>query len=302
MTPQARTTIDLPGIPKLKSGKVREVYDLGDLCLFVASDRISAFDCILPNGIPNKGQVLNLMSAFWFDRLGAIVPNHRVSTRIEDLPPAMQAHRDLLRGRTMLVRKARILPVECIVRGYLIGSGWKDYQASGTIGGMPLRAGYRLADRLDEPVFTPSTKAEVGHDENIDFDTAAALLGADLARQVRDASLALYREAAAYALARGIIIADTKFEFGTIDGKLHLVDEALTPDSSRFWPASEYQPGRNPPSYDKQFVRDYLESLDWDKKPPAPPLPAAVVDKTRAKYLEAFERLTGRSIETALAG
>ncbi len=302
MTPQAHTTIDLPGIPKLKSGKVREVYDLGDLCLFIASDRISAFDCILPNGIPNKGQVLNLMSAFWFDRLGAIVPNHRVSTRVEDLPPAMQAHRDLLRGRTMLVRKARILPVECIVRGYLIGSGWKDYQASGTIGGMPLRAGYRLADRLDEPVFTPSTKAEVGHDENIAFDTAAALLGADLARQVRDASLALYREAAAYALARGIIIADTKFEFGTIDGKLHLVDEALTPDSSRFWPASEYQPGRNPPSYDKQFVRDYLESLDWDKKPPAPPLPAEIVAKTRSKYLEAFERLTGRPLETALAG
>jgi phosphoribosylaminoimidazole-succinocarboxamide synthase len=278
------------------------VYDLGEMCLFIASDRISAFDCILPNGIPNKGQVLNLMSAFWFDRLGAIVPNHRISTRVEDLPPAMQAHRDLLRGRAMLVRKARILPVECIVRGYLIGSGWKDYQATGTIGGMPLRAGYRLADKLDEPVFTPSTKAEVGHDENINFDTAAALLGADLARQVRDASLALYKEAAAYALSRGIIIADTKFEFGTIDGNLHLVDEALTPDSSRFWPASEYRPGSNPPSYDKQFVRDYLESLDWDKKPPAPPLPAEVVERTRAKYLEAFQKLTGRTLEATLAG
>jgi phosphoribosylaminoimidazole-succinocarboxamide synthase len=202
----------------------------------------------------------------------------------------------------MLVRKAKILPVECIVRGYLVGSGWKDYKATGSVCGIPLRSGYRLADRLDEPLFTPSTKAEVGHDENISFDSMSELLGGDLAAQVSDAALALYREAAAYALDRGIIIADTKFEFGMIDGRLHLVDEALTPDSSRFWPADEYAPGSNPPSFDKQFVRDYLESLDWDKTPPAPPLPDEVIARTRAKYLEAFERIVGRPLAGASAG
>lgn len=299
---KARTTLDLPGFDKIKSGKVREVYDLGDACLFIASDRISAFDCILPTGIPDKGRVLNMMSDWWFDRLGDIVPNHRISTRIEDFPAALHEHRELLEGRAMLVRKAKILPVECIVRGYLVGSGWKDYKATGSVCGIPLRSGYRMADRLDEPLFTPSTKAEVGHDENISFDRMSELLGGDLAAQVSDAALALYREAAAYALARGIIIADTKFEFGMIDGRLHLVDEALTPDSSRFWPADEYAPGSNPPSFDKQFVRDYLESLDWDKTPPAPPLPDEVIARTRVKYLEAFERIVGRPLVGALAG
>jgi len=302
MPREAHVKIDLPGYTKLKSGKVREVYDLGDACMFIASDRISAFDCILPTGIPDKGRVLNLLSDWWFDRLGGIVPNHRISTRIDDLPPQMQTHRDLLDGRAMLVKKASILPVECIVRGYLIGSGWKDYKKSGSVCGIPLRPGYSLADRLDEPLFTPSTKAEVGHDENISFDRMSELLGAPLAAEVRNASLALYREAAAYALGRGIILADTKFEFGMIDGRLHLVDEALTPDSSRFWPASEYAPGSNPPSFDKQFVRDYLESLDWDKTPPAPPLPDDVVARTRAKYLEAFERIVGRPLEGAADG
>lgn len=299
---QAHTRIDLPDVPRVKSGKVREVYDLGDRYLFVATDRISAFDCILPTGIPDKGQVLNLMSGWWFRRLGGIVPHHCISTRFEDLPPGLQEYRSLLRGRTMLVRKAEVLPFECIVRGYLAGSGWKDYEATGAIGGTPLRPGYRLADRLDEPVFTPSTKAEARHDLNIDFAGVAAAVGADLAAQLRDASLALYREAAAYALTRGIIIADTKFEFGIADGRLVLVDEALTPDSSRFWPASEHQPGRTPPSFDKQYVRDYLETLDWDKRPPAPALPLEVVEKTRAKYLEAFERLTGETLGAAVAG
>jgi phosphoribosylaminoimidazole-succinocarboxamide synthase len=301
MTPEAWTRIDLPGLPAPRTGKVREVFDLGDRCLFVASDRISAFDCVMPNGIPNKGQVLNMMSAWWFRRLASVAPNHMVSTRVADFPAELQAHAELLRGRAMIVRKAQVLPVECIVRGYLIGSGWKEYKASGTIGGTALRAGYRMADRLDSPLYTPSTKAETGHDENISFEQTEQIVGPELAAKLRDASLALYSAAAEYALGRGIIIADTKFEFGLVDGELTLVDEALTPDSSRFWPADQYAPGKNPPSYDKQFVRDYLECLDWDKTPPAPALPDNVVERTRAKYLEAFERLTGRTLEAALA-
>lgn len=297
---RAYTVIDIPELPRIKSGKVREVFDLGDHCLFVATDRISAFDCVLPTGIPNKGHVLNLMSAFWFQHLADIVPNHCVSVRFGDLPSSLQEYRGMLRGRTMIVKKARILPIECIVRGYLIGSGWKDYQATGTIGGMPLRPGYRLADRLDTPIFTPSTKAEVGHDENITFEQAANLVGADLAARVRDVSLELYRRAADWAAQRGIIIADTKFEFGMINGELHLVDEVLTPDSSRFWPADCYEPGRNPPSFDKQYVRDYLESISWNKAPPAPELPAEVVERTRSKYIEAFQRITGRSLSAAI--
>ncbi len=298
---RAFTSIDIPELKRIKRGKVREVFELGELYLFVASDRISAFDVVMPTGIPGKGQVLNLMSAWWFRRLSGIVPNHCVSTRLEDLPARLQEYRQVLLGRTMTVRKAQMLPVECIVRGYLIGSGWKDYQRDGTIGGTPLRAGYRLADRLDEPVFTPSTKAETGHDVNIRYEDVVAMVGEDLARQLRDVSLALYRESAAYALTRGIIIADTKFEFGLIDGRLHLVDEALTPDSSRFWPADQYEPGRNPPSFDKQYLRDYLETLDWNKQPPGPELPAEVVERTRAKYLEAFERLTGMTLAQALS-
>lgn len=299
MSQPALTRIDLPGIAKFKSGKVREVYDLGDQVLFIASDRISAFDCILPDGIPDKGAVLNRISAWWFQRLSGIVPNHMITTRPEEFPAVVRPYAEILRDRAMLVRKARLLPVECIVRGYLVGSGWKDYQATGTISGLPLRSGYRLADPLDEPLFTPSSKADVGHDENISFEEMGRRIGADLARKVRDASLALYTEAARDARGKGIIIADTKFEFGLIDGELTLVDEALTPDSSRFWPASEYKPGSNPPSFDKQFVRDYLETLDWDKTPPAPPLPAEVIARTREKYLEAFRLLTGNDLYPA---
>ncbi len=298
---RAYTSIDIPELPRVKSGKVREVFDLGDHCLFVATDRISAFDCVLPTGIPNKGHVLNLMSAFWFQHLADVVPNHCVSVRFGDLPAALQEYRGMLRGRTMIVKKAKILPIECIVRGYLIGSGWKDYQATGTIGGIPLRPGYRLADRLDEPLFTPSTKAEVGHDQNITYEQVADLIGAELARRVRDVSIELYRRAAVWAAERGIIIADTKFEFGLINGELHLVDEVLTPDSSRFWPADLYEPGRHPPSFDKQYVRDYLESLPWNKTPPAPELPAEVVERTRVKYIEAFQRITGQALSRAIA-
>ncbi len=300
--PDVVLQVDLPDVPKIRSGKVREVFDLGDRYLFVATDRISAFDCVLPNGIPNKGQVLNLISAWWFRRLEHIVPHHCLSVRVADLPVRLQEYRGVLRGRAMLVRKARVLPIECIVRGYLIGSGWKDYQATGSVCGIRLRPGYRLADQLDEPLFTPSTKAETGHDVNISFDEVVRIVGGELAERLRSTSLALYRAAASYALERGIIIADTKFEFGLMDdNQLCWVDEALTPDSSRFWPASEYRPGSNPPSFDKQYVRDYLEQLSWNKQPPAPPLPPDVVRRTQEKYLEAFERLTGMSLDQALA-
>ncbi len=293
----AATKIELPGIEKFKSGKVREVYDLGEHYLFVASDRISAFDCIMPNGIPNKGQVLNMISKFWFERTGDVVKNHMVSTDVADFPAKLQAHTELLKGRSMLVRKAELLPVECIVRGYLIGSGWKEYQKSGTIGGMPLRAGYAMAGKLDAPIFTPSTKADTGHDENISIDQMKAIVGETLGQKLIDISLKLYQTAADYALTRGIIIADTKFEFGMIGDELILIDEVLTPDSSRFWPADTYRPGSSPFSFDKQYVRDYLETLDWDKTPPAPALPAEIVKKTREKYLEAYRLLTGAELD-----
>jgi len=293
----AATTIDLPGIGKFKSGKVREVYDLGDQYLFVASDRISAFDCIMPNGIPNKGQVLNMISKFWFDRTGDVVKNHMISTDVADFPAELQEHAELLKGRSMLVKKAELLPVECIVRGYLIGSGWKEYQQSGTIGGMPLRPGYEMAGKLDEPIFTPSTKADEGHDENISTDQMKGIVGEELGQKLVDISLNLYKTAADYALTKGIIIADTKFEFGLVDGELILIDEVLTPDSSRFWPADTYKPGSSPFSFDKQFVRDYLETLDWDKTPPAPELPEEIVMKSREKYLEAYKLLTGEELE-----
>ena len=292
----AITTIDLPGIEKFKSGKVREVYDLGEHYLFVASDRISAFDCVMPNGIPDKGRVLNQISRFWFERTGGIVANHMVSTEIADFPETVQRHADLLEGRSMLVKKAELLPVECIVRGYLIGSGWKEYRKSGTIGGMPLRPGYEMAGKLDEPIFTPSTKADEGHDENISIGQMKGIVGEELGQKLIDTSLRLYKHAADYALERGIIIADTKFEFGLIDGELILIDEVLTPDSSRFWPAESYKPGSSPFSFDKQFVRDYLETLDWDKTPPAPALPEEIVRKTREKYLEAYSLLTGKQL------
>jgi phosphoribosylaminoimidazole-succinocarboxamide synthase len=292
----AAVKIELPGIEKFKSGKVREVYDLGDQYLFVASDRISAFDCVMPNGIPDKGRVLNMISKFWFNRTRNVVKNHMISTDVNDFPAELKQHAKLLEGRSMLVKKAELLPVECIVRGYLIGSGWKEYQKSGTIGGMKLRSGYEMAGKLDEPIFTPSTKADEGHDENISIDRMKEIIGEELGQKLIDISLELYKTAADYALTKGIIIADTKFEFGMIGDELILIDEVLTPDSSRFWPADTYKPGSSPFSFDKQYVRDYLETLDWDKTPPAPELPEEVIMKTREKYLEAYKLLTGEEL------
>lgn len=293
--------LELPGISKLKSGKIREIFDLGDAFLFVASDRISAFDCVMPNGIPRKGEVLTQISHFWFDQTEKLVPNHRLVKAGEsfNLPGLAGIPDDLkasLAKRAMIVKKAQPLAVECIVRGYLAGSGWKEYKKSHTVCGIPLPAGLLESAELPEPIFTPSTKADTGHDENISFDEAKKILGADIASQARDLSLKIYKFARDYARQRGIIIADTKFEFGLFEGKLILIDEVLTPDSSRFWPASEYAPGKGQSSFDKQFVRDYLEMLDWDKTPPAPALPLEVVAKTRAKYLEAYERLTGKQL------
>ncbi len=295
---QALTKIELPGVQALRSGKVREIYDAGENLLFIASDRISAFDCVMPNGIPQKGEVLNMVSKFWFERTTDIVPNHMLTTEVSEYPAPFNQYADQLAGRSMLVKKTEVFPVECIVRGYLIGSGWKEYQQSGTIGGMPLRPGYQQADQLDEPIFTPSTKAEQGlHDENISFDRAKEIIGEETAEKLKAISLALYKRAAEYALTKGIIIADTKFEFGELNGEIILIDEALTPDSSRFWPADTYEVGYSPLSFDKQFVRDYLETLDWGKTPPAPELPAEIVEKTQAKYLEAYERLTETKLE-----
>jgi phosphoribosylaminoimidazole-succinocarboxamide synthase len=286
------------GLPYVHSGKVRDIYAVGDdRLLMVASDRISAFDVIMAEPIPDKGRVLTAMSAFWFEQLGDIVPGHLLSTDVADLPESTQklaAEADLA-GRIMLTRRADMLPVECIVRGYITGSAWKEYRQAGTMHGTRLPEGLLESSRLPEPVFTPSTKADEGHDENISFDQAAALVGADLAGRVRDVSLEVYRRGAAWALDRGIIIADTKFELGLVDGELVLCDEVLTPDSSRFWPVDGYRPGSTPPSFDKQPVRDYLDGLDWDKKPPPPPLPAEVVAATSRRYVEAYERITGRS-------
>jgi phosphoribosylaminoimidazole-succinocarboxamide synthase len=279
----------------LHRGKVRDIYQIdADHLLIVASDRLSAFDVVLPQPIPGKGEVLTRVSRFWFERVGHILPNQLAAITVDEVvtDPAERAQ---LGDRALVARRLQPLPVEAIVRGYLIGSGWKDYLQSGAICGIPLPAGLRLADRLSAPIFTPSTKAALGtHDENIDFDRTATLLGRDLANQVRAAALAIYTECAAYARDRGILIADTKFEFGLDEaGRLHLIDEVLTPDSSRFWPADHYTPGQSPPSFDKQFVRDYLETLDWDKTPPGPELPQEIIDKTAAKYREAEERLTG---------
>ncbi|MDK2857272.1 MAG: phosphoribosylaminoimidazole-succinocarboxamide synthase [Verrucomicrobiota bacterium] len=294
---QALTRIEIAGVRAPRSGKVREIYDVGDKLLFVASDRISAFDCVMPNGIPHKGQVLNMISTFWFERTEGIVANHMLTTDVSKYPAPFNEHMDPLAGRSMLVKKTQVLPIECIVRGYLIGSGWKEYQKSGTIGGMPLRPGYEMAGKLDEPIFTPSTKAEQGlHDENISFERMKEIIGEEKAEKLKDISLKLYQQAAGYALTKGIIIADTKFEFGELDGEIILIDEALTPDSSRFWPADSYQVGSSPMSFDKQFVRDYLETLDWDKTPPAPALPEEIIRKSQAKYLEAYERLTGKTL------
>jgi phosphoribosylaminoimidazole-succinocarboxamide synthase len=296
MSQQPLLQLDLPGIPKVKSGKVREIFDLGHAFLLVASDRISAFDVIMPNGIPRKGEVLTQISHFWFERFASLVPNHLLAGANDPLPANLQPFAAQLARRCMIVKKAKPLAIECIVRGYLSGSGWKEYKKSQTVCGIKLPAGLTESAELPEPIFTPSTKAEAGHDENISFEQAQEIVGASLATQARDLSLKIYRAGRDYARERGIIIADTKFEFGVFDGKLILIDEVLTPDSSRFWPADQYAPGRGQPSFDKQFVRDYLETLTWDKTPPGPTLPAEVVEKTSAKYLEAYERLTGKRL------
>ncbi len=288
----AYSQIEIPGLQKLKSGKVREVFDLGDALLFVASDRLSAFDVVLPDPIPDKGRVLTALSEFWFKKTAHIVPNHLLTSSYAAIARRVGDH-EVLRGRSMLVRKCRPLPVECIVRGYLSGSGWKEYRQSGTVCGIKLPAGLVESSQLPKPIFTPSTKAETGHDENISFEQAAEILGVAVAGQVRDAAVAVYQFAREYAAQRGIIIADTKFEFGFDGAQLLLIDEALTPDSSRFWPADQYRPGGPQPSFDKQYVRDYLETLSWDKKPPGPALPPEVVRRTSEKYLEALQRLAG---------
>lgn len=285
-----------------RRGKVRDVYAVDEEhLLIVATDRLSAFDCVLPTPIERKGEVLTALSLFWFERLGHIISNHLLTTDIELMPPAVKQHAGLLRGRSMLVRRAEVFPIECVVRGYLSGSGWKDYRSTGEVCGHLLPAGLRESEKLPEPIFTPATKAETGHDENISEERVREIIGDEVTEVLRDTSLRLYKEASEYASSRGIIIADTKFEFGTDAlGQIILVDEVLTPDSSRFWPADKYEAGHAQPSFDKQFVRDYLETLDWDKKPPAPPLPKEVAQATTARYLEAFRLLTGESLESGV--
>jgi phosphoribosylaminoimidazole-succinocarboxamide synthase len=286
----------LDGVTRIGSGKVRELYAVGDDLLLVATDRISAFDVILPTAIPDKGKILTSMSVFWFDLLAGVVPNHLVTTDVDRFPAVLAPAADELRGRAMLCRRAQMLPVECVARGYLSGSGWKDYLAHGSVCGLELPAGLQESARLPEPLFTPATKAAEGHDENISFDEAAGLVGAEVAGQLRDVTLRLYAAAHDHASSRGIILADTKFEFGFVDGRLTLCDEVLTPDSSRFWPAEDWAPGRRQVSFDKQIVRDWLEDSDWDKTPPGPQLPDDIVNRTRARYLEVYERLTGEPL------
>jgi phosphoribosylaminoimidazole-succinocarboxamide synthase len=269
------------------------VYDLDDRLLIIATDRISAFDCVMPNGIPGKGKILTEMSLFWFDYVRDIVPNHLITARVEEYPEPLRKYRGQIEGRSMIVRKAQRIDVECVVRGYITGSGWKEYKRDGTVCGIRLPKGLAEAQRLPETIFTPTTKAETGHDESITLETVAGMIGGDLAREIRDLSIAVYEKARAYAETRGIIIADTKFEFGRVDGRTILIDEILSPDSSRFWPRSEYRPGGSQPSFDKQFLRDYLETLDWDKTPPAPALPDDIVEKTLRKYREARDLLLG---------
>src|ERR1700730_17024084 len=316
-----QSIVDLPGIKKLRSGKVREVFDLGDTLLFVVTDRLSAFDVILPDPIPHKGAVLNQLSAFWFKRFdkidigagggratktgkpervsepGGELINHFITADFAKFPKELQGFRDQLAGRSMIVKKTKPLAVECVVRGYLAGSGWKEYQESQSVCGIKLPGGLQLASQLPEPIFTPATKADEGHDENIDMKRCAQILGDEIANQVKDLSLEIYSRGRDHAAQRGIIVADTKFEFGTIGNQLLLIDEVLTPDSSRFWPKDQYVVGKSPPSFDKQFVRDYLETLDWDKTPPAPKLPREIIEKTSAKYVEAFEKITGEKLQ-----
>jgi phosphoribosylaminoimidazole-succinocarboxamide synthase len=285
--------IDLPGIPLYKKGKVRNVYEIEGQLLIVATDRISAFDWVLPSLIPFKGKVLTQLSKFWFDFVALACPNHLIATEFDKFPAALQPYKDILDKRSMLVRKTRVIPVECVVRGYLSGSGWKEYQKTGKISGLKMPKSLKESDRLEEAIFTPSTKAEQGHDENISMKEVQKMLGAELANRIRKVSLELYQKATLFALSKGIIIADTKFEFGLIEDDLVLVDEIFTPDSSRFWPKATYEPGRSQPSLDKQFVRDYLETTNWDKNSPPPVLPEDIVAKTSEKYMEIYRLLTG---------
>jgi phosphoribosylaminoimidazole-succinocarboxamide synthase len=286
---------DFPGLKLIARGKVRDIYDLGEHLLIVATDRLSAFDVILPTPIPDKGRVLTQLSLFWFDKLASICPHHVISAT--DFSGPLANYRRELEGRSMIVRRTNPLPIECVARGYISGSGWKDYRATGKICGIPLPAGLKESDRLPEPIFTPATKATTGHDENISFEETASRIGKELATRLRDITLEVYKRASEYAAKRGIIIADTKLEFGMDGEELIWIDEALTPDSSRFWPADSYAPGKAQPSFDKQFVRDYLERIGWAKQPPAPALPPDVVNGTRAKYREAYERLTGHPLD-----
>ena len=286
-------------IPYLKlhnKGKVREIFEIDGNLLLVATDRISAFDVILPNGIPHKGKVLTQMSEFWFELIGELTENHLITTSIDEIDKITEEDRDLLRGRSMLVKKVEVIPVECIVRGYIAGSGWKDYKKNNAICGISLPGDLKESDKLPEPIFTPSTKAESGHDENISFEEAVNITGRELAEEIRQKSIAIYKKASEYALTKGIIISDTKFEWGKYEDKIILIDEVLTPDSSRFWPLESYSPGKPQPSYDKQFVRDYLESCGWDKNPPPPSLPEDVIRTTSEKYLEAYTKLTEKEI------
>ena len=288
---------EVPGAPAPIRGKVRDIYDLGDSLIFITTDRISAFDVIMPNGVPGKGAVLNSISKFWFDKFDWM-PNHIISMDPAEYPEPFCNYATDLKGRSMHVKKAEMLPVECIARGYIVGSGWKDYQADGAVCGIQLREGYQCAEQLDEPLYTPSSKAEIGdHDENITYAKSAELVGEEMAARLKEITLKVYREGAEYAATKGIILADTKFEFGQIDGELVLADEVLTPDSSRFWPADEYVVGKNPPSLDKQFVRDYLEEINFNKQAPGPELPDEVVFGTRDKYMDAYKRLTGKDLE-----
>jgi len=297
MSQQPIIQTDCPSLSLIARGKVRDIYDLGDALLMVATDRMSAFDVVMAEPIPDKGKILNQISIFWFNAMAEIVPNHLIATDVDDFPTACKPYADQLAGRSVLVKKTRPLPIECIVRGYISGSGWQSYQKTSQICGIDLPAGLVESDRLASPLFTPSTKADAGeHDENIDFDRAAALIGHQMAQRVKELSIQIYQTGAQLAAEKGIIIADTKFEFGLLDNELILIDEVLTPDSSRFWPKSDYRPGGAQKSYDKQFLRDYLVSINWNKQPPAPPLPPDVIEKTRAKYLEALTRLTGKPL------
>ena len=287
---------DLPGVQRSARGKVRDVYRVDDRLLIVATDRISAFDYILPTGIPSKGHVLTQLSIFWFEFLRDVTPTHFLTADVREYPEVLRSHADQLEGRSMLVKRARMIDVECVARGYLAGSGWKEYREMGTVCGIRLPSGLRESDRLPEPIFTPATKAQTGHDENISFERMADLVGPELSRRLRDLTLEIYLRASRYAESKGIIIADTKFEFGFVGDQLVLADEVLTPDSSRFWPAESYQPGRAQNSFDKQFVRDYLESIHWNKQPPAPPLPAGIAARTGEKYRQAYSVLTGHTL------